>query len=101
MHFEPYEGSTAKAELNRRLADGRTVFTKHFREELLADKLTVSDVLYVCRSGSIASPAEPDLRTGSWKYRIEGATQGSGPIAVVFTFRSHDVVLITVFKRSF
>jgi len=41
-----------------------------------------------------------DIKTGQWKYRIEGLTQESGRIAFVFTFRPNQAVLIIVFKRT-
>jgi hypothetical protein len=31
-----------------------------------------SDVLSVCRSGAVTTVPEQDIRTGDWKYRIEG-----------------------------
>jgi hypothetical protein len=43
---------------------------------------------------------EKDIRTGEWKYRIEGFTAERRPIAVVFSFRSDATVFITVFERN-
>ena len=43
---------------------------------------------------------EVDIRSGEWKYRIEGVTIEGVGVAVVFTFREGRVVFITVFKRS-
>ena len=45
-------------------------------------------------------PPEEDIKTGEWKYRIEGFTPDHYRIAVVFTFRSDLAVFITVFKRT-
>ena len=76
------------------------IYSRHFREELANDGLPTEDVLGVCRAGAINMPPEMDIRTGQWKYRIEGLTAASARVAVVFTFRPQLVVLITVFKRN-
>jgi len=72
----------AKMELLRRLNEGKVIYSRHFREELANDRLTTEDVLYVCRSGAIRDPPEEDLKTGAWKYRIEGPTFDSGLLYV-------------------
>ena len=89
----------AKAELNRCIKSGQVVLTGHFREELANDDLTMEDVFYVCRSGAILMEPEADLKTGRWKYRIEGNTMEPRNIAVVFTFDVARAFLITVFER--
>ena len=45
-------------------------------------------------------PPEEDIKTGEWKYRIEGFTPDHYRIAVVFTLGSDLAVFITVFKRT-
>jgi hypothetical protein len=42
---------------------------------------------------------EQDIKTGQWKYRIEGTNADECRVAVVFTFRHEQAVFITVFKR--
>jgi Domain of unknown function (DUF4258) len=95
----PLTKDRAKAELNRCLHEGRVVYSKHFRDELLNDDLTMEDILAVCRSGAIIMASEKDIKTGQWKYRIEGITADRRQVAVVFTFRPELAVLITVFER--
>jgi hypothetical protein len=90
----------AKVKLNHCLEEGTVVYSKHFREELSNDRLTMSDVLTVCRAGAISREPEIDIRTGQWKYTIDGITADRDRVAVVFTFRSERAVFITVFKRS-
>jgi uncharacterized DUF497 family protein len=90
----------AKVKLSRCLSDGLAIFTRHFREELINDGLTTEDVLTVCRSGAIRMAPEKDIKTGRWKYRIEGINADRRKIAVVFTLRSEDAVMITVFERT-
>ncbi|MEO5951253.1 MAG: DUF4258 domain-containing protein [Chloroflexia bacterium] len=87
MNAKPLSRDQAKSELNRCLIEGVVVYSKHFREELSNDDLTTEDVLSVCRAGAIIDAPERDIKSGQWKYRIEGITQESGKIAVVFTFR--------------
>jgi hypothetical protein len=42
---------------------------------------------------------EKDIKTGHWKYRIEGITSERRSIAVVFTLTPDTAVFITVFAR--
>ena len=82
------------------LARGQVIFTRHFLEELRNDTLTMQDVLTVCRTGVVVDPPEPDIRSGEWKYRIEGRTLDQDLVVVVFCFRAEDgAVFITVFRR--
>lgn len=51
------------------------------------------------RSGSVIDPGERDIRSGEWKYRVEGYEPGSKWIVVVFSFKKIDTVfLITVYS---
>jgi len=43
---------------------------------------------------------EKDLKTGQWKYRIEGITADRRKVAVVFTFSLERAIFITVFERT-
>jgi hypothetical protein len=43
---------------------------------------------------------ECDIRTGQWKYRIEGTTAEMRRIAIVFAFRAETTVMITVFEKA-
>lgn len=100
MSDEPLGSGQAKATLNRCLEDGAVVYSRHFRDELANDDLTMEDILAVCRSGAIVMAPEEDIKTGSWKYRIEGITADRRQAAVVFTFRRGLAVFITVFERT-
>ena len=100
MTDRPLTGNEAKSKLNRCLEDGTVVYSKHFREELANDDLTRDDVYAACRCGVIAMAPEKDIRTGHWKYRIEGTTAERRRLAVVFSFRIEFAVLITVFERT-
>jgi Domain of unknown function (DUF4258) len=90
----------AKAQINWCLYEGAVSYTTHFREELANDNLTTEDVLTICRSGAVIMEPEKDIRTGQWKYRIEGNTADSRRVAVIFTFRRERGVFITVFERN-
>jgi Domain of unknown function (DUF4258) len=89
----------AKAALKSCLEEGTVILTKHFRDELANDDLTMEDVCVACKSGAIVMSPENDLRTGHWKYRIEGYTAERRSIAVVFSLRADAAVFITVFER--
>ena len=99
MTDAPLAKARAKAQLNRCIEDGRIVYSRHFRDELAADDLTLQDVVTACRSGSVVSEPEQDIKSGQWKYRIEGLTADRFRIAVVFTFRTERAIFITVFRR--
>ncbi len=75
------------------------MYSRHFRDKL-DDDLTTQDVLAVCRSGAIIMSPEKDLKTGQWKYRIEGITADRRKVAVVFTFSLERAIFITVFERT-
>lgn len=51
------------------------------------------------RSGQIYDPPEQDIKTGEWKYRIEGHTADGQWLVIVFCFRATDqTFLITVWS---
>lgn len=78
---------------------GRVIPGKHFREELTKERLSMADAWYVLRVGCIFDPPEPDIRTGEWKYRIEGNIPDGKTIGIVFSFKKVDMAyLITVFS---
>jgi hypothetical protein len=81
------------------LEDGEVKHGKHFREELAKEKLSYEDAWNVLQRGQIFDPPEEDIRTGEWKYRIEGREAGGKWIAVIFCFKTVETVfLITVFS---
>jgi hypothetical protein len=78
---------------------GRVIPTFHFREELDKEGLTIPDAWKVLRSGCISQPPEHDIRTGEWKYTVEGLTPCGTWLCIVFSFKYVNVAcLITVFS---
>jgi hypothetical protein len=72
---------------------------KHFREELQKEGLSLPDAWVVLRSGCIFNPPELDIKTGEWKYTIEGYTPDGIWLCVVFSFKQvNSAYLITVFS---
>ena len=101
MQDAPLTKDRAKIQLNLCLDDGFVVYTRHFKEELASDGLTTEDALAVCHSGVIQMAPEKDIRTGDWKYMIEGYTADHDNVALVFTLKpERKAVFITAFKRS-
>jgi hypothetical protein len=96
----PLAKDRAKARLNRCLSEGAVIYSRHFRDELAHDDLSTEDILAVCRAGAIVMAPEKDIKTGQWKYRIEGITADRRQVAVVFTFRTELAVFITAFERN-
>jgi hypothetical protein len=81
------------------LADGEVRLTKHFREELKQEDLSVEDAYAVLRRGSIYEPPELDIKTREWKWRVEGREPSGKWIAIILTFKTiESVFLITVFS---
>ena len=98
---QPQTGDQAKRLLCESIRGGYVIYSKHFKEELINDGLTIGDILLVCRSGAISMAPERDSKRGVWKYRIEGLTADRDLVAVVFTFDPQKrAVFITAFKRN-
>jgi len=78
---------------------GEIRWGKHFTEELANECLTIPDAWWILRTGRIYDPPERDIKTGEWKYRIEGHEPEGKWLIVVFSFKSVDkAFLITVFS---
>jgi len=85
--------------LHHCLEDGGIKHGGHFREELAKEKLSYEDVWGVLVRGRIFDPPEQDIRTGEWKYRIEGREAGGKWVVIVLSFKTVDLAfLITVFS---
>ena len=81
------------------LSAGRVIPGKHFRDELANEGLDILDAHYVLRTGNIFQEPEPDIRSGDWKFRMEGTDLEGKPLAVVFCFKDEATgFLITVFS---
>ncbi len=51
------------------------------------------------RSGAIYDEPEQDIRTGDWKYRVEGHEPGGKWMAIVLTFKTTErAFLVTIFS---
>lgn len=78
---------------------GSVTIGYHFREELRKEGLSIPDAWQVLRSGCIYNPPEPDIKTGEWKYTIEGRVPDGIRPAIVFSFKQvNEAYLITVFS---
>lgn len=90
---------TEAAELIRHcLTMGKVIPGKHFREELANEGLDILDAHHILKTGKILQEPEPDIRSGDWKYRIEGIAVDGGALAIVFCFKDADTAfLITAF----
>lgn len=83
------------------LEEGKVSYGRHFRDELANEELSIEDVWSVLRHGQIFRPAEQDIKTREWKYRIEGREPGGATLAIVFCFKEIDhVFLITIFSME-
>ena len=81
------------------LEDGEVKHGGHFREELAKENLSYEDAWNVLLRGRIFDPPERDIKTGEWKYRVEGRDTDGKWIAIIFAFKTVErVFLITVFS---
>lgn len=81
------------------LEDGEIIPGRHFREELAKEGISFLDAYVVLKSGRIYDAPEQDIKTGEWKYRMEGHEPGGKWIVIVFSFKSIErAFLITVFS---
>jgi uncharacterized DUF497 family protein len=81
------------------LEDGEVIPTKHFRDELANEGIPFEDAVAVLRSGLIYDPPEENMKTGEYKYRIEGHEPGGKWMVIVFSFKTIErASLITIFS---
>lgn len=81
------------------LDDGEVVLTLHFREELAAEALSIEDAWAVMQSGTVYEPPEEDIRSGEWKWKVEGYEPGGKWLVIVFSFKPvARTFLITVYS---
>ncbi len=81
------------------LEGGEVIPGRHFREELAKEGAVFEDAWVVLRTGRIYDEPEPDIKTGEWKYRVEGYEPGGKWLVIAFSFKTLDrTFLITVFS---
>ncbi|SRR6266700_7323784 len=81
------------------LEEGEVIPGRHFRDELAKEGIVFEDAWVAMRTGCIYEEPECDIKTGEWKYRVEGYEPGGKWLAIVFSFRTVDrAFLITVFS---
>lgn len=79
--------------------DGEVFPGPHFRKALKDEGLELPDAWLVLRTGHVFLPPEQDIKTGEWKYKVEGHETGGKYITIVFSFKEIDqAFLITVFS---
>ena len=85
--------------LRQCLEEGELIPGRHFRDELGKERLCFEDAWHVLRTGQIYDEPEHDVKTGEWKYRVEGYETGGKWLAIILCFKSKAVAfLITVFS---
>ena len=81
------------------LESGEVIPSRHFRDELAAEGLTLSDAMFVIAHGGIYNEPEFDIRYQEWTYRVEGTEPEGKYVAIVFSFKSTETaLLITIFS---
>lgn len=80
------------------LENGKITPGKHFRDKLVIEGMTFVEAWGVLRTGQIYDPAEQNMKTGEWVYRMQGYTPGGKWVVIALCFRSLDeTFLITMF----
>jgi hypothetical protein len=88
---EPLATEAVKRLIRDILKGGRFIYSKHAKDEMLADDLTTVDCENVLRGG-VVRPGE--YEHGTWRYRVE-----TSKIAVVVAFRSvSELVVVTAWR---
>ena len=81
------------------LQHGEISYGSHFKQELAAEQVSLQDAWSALRTGQIYGEPERDIRTGEWKYRVEGHEPDGKWLVIVLCFKSMDrAFLITVFS---
>jgi len=89
----PLTAEAAKRLIREILKTGRFTYSKHARDEMLADDLTTVDCENVLRGG-VVRPGEREH--GTWRYRVE-----TSRIAIVIAFRSErELVVVTAWRSG-
>lgn len=89
---EPLAPESAKPLIRDILKSGRFTYSKHAKDEMLADDLTTVDCENVLRGG-VVRPGEREH--GTWRYRIE-----TNRVTVVIAFRSERELIVVTAWRS-
>lgn len=71
----------------------------HFLKELKKEGLILTAAWHVLKGGLIYNQPEHDVKSGEWKYSVEGREPDGKWIVIVFSFKAvNRVYLITVFS---
>ena len=90
---EPIKPEEAKRLILQILKSGAVTYSRHAKEEILADNMTTLDCENVLRGG-VVLPGE--YENGSWRYKVE-----TDRMAVVICFRSKtQLVLVTAWRKK-
>lgn len=89
----------ALALLHRCLEEGSVIPGPHFTKALADEGLTFPDAVTVMKCGNVYDEPEPDIKTGEWKYKVEGYEPDGKWLCIVFSFKTrHTAFLITVWS---
>lgn len=73
--------------------------TRHFREELEMEGLSLLDAHYVLYHGVVFSEPEHDIYFQQWRYRMEGTEPDGRYLSIIFTFEGPEAgLLVTIFS---
>jgi hypothetical protein len=78
---------------------GKVIPTRHFRDELAKEDLTIPAAWHVLKKGTIYKPPELHPKTMEWTYHVEGQEPDGKWLEIVFCFQTIETAkLITVFS---
>lgn len=80
------------------------VLTKHSKEQIVARRLLVGDILHVLRYGFVYEKAENSTRAGYYKYQMECTTPNSEVrtvrIVVIPSLKENMIKVVTVMWKD-
>ena len=81
------------------LENGEIRYGKHFKTALADEGVNIADAWTVLKSGNIYDEPEQDIKTGEWKYRVEGHEPSGKWLVIALKFMDENqTFLMTVFS---
>jgi hypothetical protein len=92
LQMQPLELQTAKKVIRFIAETGTVHFTKHAKEELLADARSTQDCLNAMRAGKVLSA---EFENGGWRYRVE-----TGRVCTIVELESGESLFVITAWRT-
>ncbi|MBI5886546.1 MAG: DUF4258 domain-containing protein [Deltaproteobacteria bacterium] len=98
LTYKKYAKSQAVKLIRKNLVNGGVATTAHFRQRMEQRKVSMQDVIYLLKTGSIFDEPELDMKVNQWKYKVEGKTIDGASLAIVVALEADKNILITCMR---